>query len=156
MSLPAGGEVSAVLRADPDVESIMVGSTNARFIATGSLTDGHFGLFRWDMVAQAGGATPHYHRGYTDSFFVLSGRPSFYNGADWLPAGPGDFLFVPQRGIHGFRNLEQEPASMLILFTPAPAREEYFRELADIIASGRKPSEEEWADLYARHDQVMV
>jgi hypothetical protein len=45
---------------------------------------------------------------------------------------------------------------MLILFSPAPPREEYFKELAAIRASGRELSRDEWADLYARHDQVMV
>ncbi len=45
---------------------------------------------------------------------------------------------------------------MLILFAPGAAREDYFEELASIRATGRTLSEEEWADLYARHDQYMV
>jgi hypothetical protein len=45
---------------------------------------------------------------------------------------------------------------MLILFAPAPPREEYFRELAEIGESGRTLSPQEWTELYARHDQYMV
>lgn len=153
---PSDGEVSAILRPVDSVEPLQVGTTMARFVATGSITNGHFGLFRWDMSAQAGGATPHYHRGFTESFYVLSGSVHLYDGAAWIPAKPGDFLFVPERGVHGFRNESGESASLLILFTPGAPREGYFRELAEIRASGRTLSDEEWADLYARHDQVMV
>jgi hypothetical protein len=45
---------------------------------------------------------------------------------------------------------------MLILFAPGPPREAYFTELAEINASGRTLSEDEWTELYARHDQYMV
>lgn len=157
MSHPSpGGEVSAVLRPDDSIEPLMVGTTTARFVATGSVTNGHFGLFRWDMSAQAGGATPHYHRTFTESFYVLSGSVRLFDGAAWVSATAGDFLFVPERGIHGFRNESGQPASLLILFTPGSPREAYFRELAEIRASGRTLSDDEWTDLYTRHDQYMV
>ena len=45
---------------------------------------------------------------------------------------------------------------MLILFTPGAPRESFFEELAEITASGRKPSEEEMTEFYRRHDQFMV
>jgi hypothetical protein len=45
---------------------------------------------------------------------------------------------------------------MLILFAPGAPRERYFEELAEIGASGRRLSDEEWTELYARHDQYMV
>jgi mannose-6-phosphate isomerase-like protein (cupin superfamily) len=150
------GEVSAVLRPVDSIEHLMIGTTSARFVATGDVTSGHFGLYRWDMSAQPGGATPHFHRTFTESFYVLSGSVQLYDGAAWLPAAAGDFLFVPERGIHGFRNESGEPVSMLILFSPGPPREEYFRELAEIRASGRTLSDDEWTDLYTRHDQYMV
>jgi hypothetical protein len=42
---------------------------------------------------------------------------------------------------------------MLILFVPGPPRERYFEELAEVIRSGRKLTEDEWLELWARHDQ---
>ena len=45
---------------------------------------------------------------------------------------------------------------MLILFVPGAPREAYFAALAEITASGRQLSEEEWTELYRRHDQYMV
>ncbi len=45
---------------------------------------------------------------------------------------------------------------MLILFAPAPPRENYFRELAELLDSGRQLSAEEYTEFLARHDQYMV
>ena len=73
-----------------------------------------------------------------------------------MQATAGDFLYVPEGGIHAFQNAGQDPASMLILFAPGIPREEYFEALAEIGATGREVSDDDWTELYARHDQFMV
>jgi quercetin dioxygenase-like cupin family protein len=157
MTYEGEGEVSAVYRPEEGVDRLRVSpSTTARFIAPGSLAAGRFGLFRWDMSPGAGGANPHFHRTFSESFFLLSGTVRLYNGEKWIEASAGDFLYVPEGGVHGFRNDADRAASMLILFAPGPPRERYFKELADISASGRRLSDDEWAELYARHDQYVV
>jgi hypothetical protein len=45
---------------------------------------------------------------------------------------------------------------MLILFTPGKPRERYFTELAEIAASGRELSPEEWTEVWERNDQYAV
>jgi hypothetical protein len=45
---------------------------------------------------------------------------------------------------------------MLLLFTPGESRERYFEELAEIVATGRQLSDQEWTERYARHDQYMI
>ena len=150
------GESSAVLRPSADVESLTVGPATAGLVATGSLTSSRYGLFRWDMAPGAGGPEPHFHRTFSEAFYVLAGTVRLHDGATWVDAGAGDFLYVPEGGVHAFRNDTDEPASMLILFAPGAAREEYFGELAAIRAEGRTLTAEEWTDLYARHDQYMV
>jgi hypothetical protein len=65
----------------------------------------------------------------------------------------GDFLYVPQGGVHGFSNESGVPARMLILFAPGPPREDYFTELADIRSSGRTMTGQDWIAVWARHDQ---
>jgi mannose-6-phosphate isomerase-like protein (cupin superfamily) len=156
MSLPGIGDVSAVLRPAGDIEWVQVGRSVARFVAPGAMTAGRYGLFRWDMKARAGGASAHVHRTYSEAFFVLSGTVHLFDGRAWVDATPGDFLFVPEGGIHGFRNDAREPASMLILFAPGAAREAYFEELSEIIATGRVLSPADWTELYARHDTYLV
>jgi len=147
------GQVSGVLRDAEQVEELRVGSTRARFVAPGSATAGQYGLFEWHMAASSGGASPHFHRTFSEAFYVMSGTVTLFDGQSWTKAGSGDFLYVPEGGIHGFRNDADEPASMLILFAPGAPREDYFRELAEIGASGRQLSQEEWLELWARHDQ---
>jgi uncharacterized RmlC-like cupin family protein len=86
----------------------------------------------------------------------MSGLVEFYNGDRWLPARAGDFLYVPMGGVHGFRAPSDEPSSMLILFAPGAPREQYFRGLAEIRASGRTLTEDEWTEFLAQHDQYSA
>ena len=149
-------EASATVVGAGTAETVLLGATVVGFVAPGSLTAGRYGLFRFDLPPGAGGAVPHIHTGFSESFYVLSGTPTLLDGRTWAPAGPGSFLHVPEHGVHGFRNDADEPASFLVLFAPGHAREEFFRELAEVSASGRQPSEAELADLYHRHDQYAV
>ncbi|MBV1853708.1 cupin domain-containing protein [Catellatospora tritici] len=135
--------------------TMATGST-ARFVAPGAATQGRFGLFEWVSAPRTGGTDAHLHKTFSESFYVTAGAVTIYDGARWVTARSGDFLHVPEGVAHGFRNDTDEPASMLVLFAPAPPREEYFRELAEIGASGRTLSEGEWVELWARHDQYQV
>ncbi|MFC5180413.1 cupin domain-containing protein [Actinomadura harenae] len=150
------GEVSAVLRAsDAPPELRIGGRTNVHYLATGATTDGHFGLYRWEMGAQQTGGSPHFHRTFSESFFVLDGKVDLFDGDSWATRSPGDFLYAPPGGVHAFRNADG-PATMLVLFAPGAPREPYFEELAEIVRTGRELSAEEWTELYGRHDQFMV
>jgi hypothetical protein len=75
-----------------------------------------------------------------------------YDGRSWRTAHAGDFLFVPEGGVHGFRGVG--PASMLLLFAPGAPREEYFETLAK--AAEQPMSEEERAAFMDRHDTYWV
>ncbi|MEV4360365.1 cupin domain-containing protein [Nonomuraea sp. NPDC049625] len=150
------GEVTGRLHtADTAPDLLIGGRTRVHYLATGASTGGQYGLYRWEMGAEPSGGGPHFHRTFSESFFVLNGTVSLYNGESWADGTPGDFLHVPPGGIHAFRNSDG-PATMLVLFAPGAPREAYFQELAEIVASGRQLSEEEWTDLYGRHDQYMV
>ena len=92
----------------------------------------------------------------SESFFVLSGTVTIFDGRSWVDTQAGDFTFVPEGGVHGFRNESGQPASMLILFAPGAPREAYFEGLVQIAGMDPKPSPEELADFYARHDNIWV
>ncbi|WP_336211416.1 cupin domain-containing protein [Nonomuraea sp. LPB2021202275-12-8] len=158
--LGESGETSGIFRPggqEPDLRmSATPDGTQVHYLGTGASTNGAFGLYRWEMGPRPGGPSPHFHRTITESFYVLSGSIRLYNGVKWADGAPGDFLFLPEGGIHAFCNESGEPATMLILFTPGAPREGYFEELADINVSGRQLSDEEWTELYLRHDQYMV
>jgi uncharacterized RmlC-like cupin family protein len=151
------GAVSASFRPAGAPPDLAIGSrSRVGYLATGATTDGQFGLYRWDLAAVPPSHTPptgHFHRTIAESFFILDGTVSLYNGDAWRDAVAGDYLYVPPGGIHGFANNSGAPASMLILFTPGAPREAYFAELAEIAASGRQLTPEQWTQLWARHDQ---
>jgi mannose-6-phosphate isomerase-like protein (cupin superfamily) len=143
---PVGGVQTQTMRS----------GTVARFVAPGAATAGRFGLFEWNMAALSGGPAPHFHKTFSESFFILSGTVRLYDGARWVDATTGDFLHVPEGGVHAFRNESEAPASMLILFAPGIPRERYFQELAEIADAGRTLSYDEWTELFARHDQYRA
>jgi mannose-6-phosphate isomerase-like protein (cupin superfamily) len=150
------GEVSAIVRRVDAVETMKTSRTFARFVVTGAETNGQFGLYEWNMQPRSGGSDPHFHRKFSESFFIVSGTVEIYSGTEWVPMSAGDFVHVPAGGIHAFRNVSHELASMLVIFAPGEAREDYFRELADISNTGRKLSEAEWDQLYATYDNTLA
>ncbi|MGW7052671.1 cupin domain-containing protein [Streptomyces sp. NPDC054887] len=78
------------------------------------------------------GPKTHFHKTISESFFILDGTVRLFNGGDWIDAKKGDFLFVPQGGLHAFRNDADAPAEMLMLFAPGAPREEYFEGLSQL------------------------
>ncbi|HEX4813933.1 MAG TPA: cupin domain-containing protein [Nonomuraea sp.] len=150
------GEVTATYRpADHGPDVRYKGGGSAHFLATHASTGGTFGLYRWEMSAAPGGPGPHFHRTISESFYVLSGTVRIFDGRAWRDAQPGDFVFVPEGGIHGFRNESGAPSSMLILFAPGATREDYFETLAR-VGHGETMTDEERAAFYLRHDNHWV
>jgi mannose-6-phosphate isomerase-like protein (cupin superfamily) len=151
-----GGEVGGTFRpADTPREVNNNRGGGVGFLATGDLTGGHFGLYRYDMGPGPGGPDPHFHRTVTESFYVLSGTVRRFDGEHWVDAKPGDFHFTPVGGIHAFKNESGEPASMLILFTPGAPREDYFRTTGTEGAIAAM-SPEEKVEFYLRHDNYFL
>jgi mannose-6-phosphate isomerase-like protein (cupin superfamily) len=152
----ASGEVSATIRPAATEPNLVYPSGNrVHYLATTATTDGLFGLYRWEMGPEPSGPGPHFHRTLAESFFVLDGTVQVYDGRAWTDAGPGDFLHVPEGGIHAFRNESGVPASMLILFTPGAPREDYFETLADAVRR-EAMDDEARAAFFLRHDTFWV
>jgi len=145
----AAGEVSATLRrADAEPDFTYPSGNTVDYLATGSVTHGLFGLYRWEMGPEASGPGPHFHRTITESFYVLTGTVRIFDGASWVECGPGDFVHVPEGGIHGFRNESGAAASMLIHFAPGASREPYFEGIPNL----GEMSDAEKAAFYHEHD----
>lgn len=150
------GEISATFRpADEEPELLIGSNTVVRYLATGASTQGQFGLYRWEAKPHTKGPSAHFHKTMSESFFILTGTVRLFNGERWIDARAGDFLYVPEGGIHGFHNESAEPASMLLLFAPGAPREGYFEALAE-KAAGRRFSDEEWKDICLRHDNYFI
>lgn len=81
------GQVSALFRpASPEPDTGFIS-----YVAKQENTNGEFGLYKIDMGPKAMGATEHFHRTISESFYVLSGEVRLYNGERWVTGGEGDF-----------------------------------------------------------------
>lgn len=147
------GEINATYRpvsSDPDY--VYKNGTRVHYLATGASTNGRFGLYRWSMGPALSGPSPHFHRSLSESFYILDGTVRIFDGATWIDTEPGDWVHVPEGGVHGFRNESGEPASMLIHFSPGAPREAYFEgtpHLADM-------TDEERVAFFLEHDTFWV
>lgn len=142
------GEVNAVFRpADtpPDHDS---SGTRTHYLATGESTGGEFGLYKVELPARSAGAKTHFHRAMSESFYILDGSLELFDGERWVTGRAGDFLFVPPGGLHAFKNVTDDPMTMLMLFTPGAPREEYFEKVAEMAQRGG----EELERFRVRHD----
>lgn len=157
MSFTAGGPsragVTVSRAADPPD---LPGPPTVRFVAPGSVTAGRYGLFEYAMGPRSPGPGPHYHRTFSESFYIVTGELTILADGSWTTSGPGDFAHVPEHGVHGFRNDGDAPVSFLILFAPGIARERFFTELAELREGGVELTPEERVAFYARHDQVNL
>jgi quercetin dioxygenase-like cupin family protein len=88
----------------------------------------------------------------SESFYILSGELELYNGENWVTGREGDFLYVPVGGLHAFKNVTDEPMSMLMLFSPGAPREEYFEHVAERTQRGG----EELKRFRVRHDSYFL
>lgn len=153
----ADGETSAYLRRnDAEPELVYSSGGTVDYLATGAQTLGDFGLYRWNFGPRKSGPDPHFHKILSESFYVLTGTIQLYDGNGWIDARQGDFLHVPPGGLHGFRNVEGEPASMLLHFSPGTPREGYFEGLKAIGDGAWKPDADELAAFYAEYDNYWV
>jgi mannose-6-phosphate isomerase-like protein (cupin superfamily) len=147
------GEVSATYRPDDSTPELVYPNGNrVHYLATGATTNGQFGLYRWEMGPARSGPDPHFHRSISESFYILAGTVRIYNGTEWINTYPGDFVHVPEGGIHGFRNESGEPATMLLHFGPGAPREGYFEGLLRI----GEMTDEEKAEFYREHDNIWL
>jgi mannose-6-phosphate isomerase-like protein (cupin superfamily) len=147
------GELSATYRPyGHEPELTYKNGNNVHYLATGATTNGQFGLYRWVMGPEPSGPSPHFHKAISESFYILEGSVRIYDGARWIDTQPGDWVHVPEGGVHAFRNESGEPATMLILFTPGAPREDYFETLADPERRAALEDEDAAREFYLRHD----
>ena len=94
-----------------------------------------------------GGVDPHFHKGHSDSFYVLEGEVEFHVGDEVVHGAPGTYVLAPPGVVHYFRNVSDKPARMLNLHTPGGFAE-YRRELESLRAQGIEPD----VEFFERHD----
>jgi mannose-6-phosphate isomerase-like protein (cupin superfamily) len=103
------------------------------------------------VFAPGSGVAPHFHKGHSDSFYVLEGEVEFHVGDEVVQGTPGTYVLAPPNVVHWFRNVSDEPVRMLNLHTPGGFAQ-YRRELRELRAQGIAPDR----DFFERHDVFDV
>ncbi|MFD5746031.1 cupin domain-containing protein [Streptomyces sp. NPDC127033] len=146
------GEVNATFRPAGTPPDIVSPGGSTHYLATQASTGGEFGLYKVELGARSAGARTHFHKAMSESFYILSGALELYDGERWVTGRAGDFLYVPVGGLHAFKNVTDEPTSMLLLFSPGAPREEYFERVAEMTRRGG----EELKRFRVRHDSYFT
>ncbi|MFE9422325.1 cupin domain-containing protein [Kitasatospora sp. NPDC006697] len=79
------------------------------------------------LVPPGGGPPPHIHHLEEEAFYVLDGLVDLRSGEEVLKLRTGSFVHVPKGLVHGFKNVSDEPAKLLILFVPG-GKDRFFLE----------------------------
>ena len=104
------------------------------FKVRGDQSDGALTAFE-TVVAPGEGPPLHEHAREDETLYVLEGQVRFKLG-DRLETGhAGAFVFVPPRTPHTFQNVGDEPARLVIHFSPS-GMERFFEGFAESDVSG--------------------
>jgi quercetin dioxygenase-like cupin family protein len=107
------------------------------FKARGEHTDGALTLFE-NVIAPGDGPPLHTHAGEDESWYVLEGALRFRLGDEIADAPTGSFVFVPRGVPHCFQNAGDEPARIIVMFTPS-GMERFFDRFATLPAGPVDP-----------------
>jgi quercetin dioxygenase-like cupin family protein len=109
------------------------------FKARGEQTEGRLTVFE-NVIASGDGPPMHTHAQEDESWYVLEGELRFKIGGELSSASAGSFVFVPRGVPHCFQNPGEEPARIIVTFTPS-GMERFFDRFAQLPDGPVDPSE---------------
>ena len=98
------------------------------------------------VPANTFGAPPHIHNKEDERFYVLEGEVEFLDRDKTLSAGPGTLVVLPRGNLHGFWNLSNKPARMLIIVTPGDFASFFDSVVSQIRETNSDKPEASWND----------
>lgn len=145
----------SVVRAPGDGRTISLGDAGVVTLkAVRDDTGGAVSAYEFAMPPATAGPPLHLHRGWDEAFYVLEGEMTFLIDGRRSAAPAGTFVFVPRGVPHTFWNAGTAPARQLTVFTPAGI-EDYFDDLAQVVAAADDGARAAATVLMERHDMVV-
>ena len=123
------------------------------FKVTGDETGGAFDYFVVE-VAPHGGPPLHVHHETEESLHILSGRFKVRSGDEEQVLEQGGFAFMPSGLPHAFLNLTDEPAEIVVVYTPGGCAS-FYAELGPLTRDGA-PAPAEVAACFERHGMTLL
>lgn len=93
---------------------------------------------------------PHTHSREDEFSYVIAGEVGVRLGDHVFTAQAGDYVVKPRGIPHTFWNSQLDPALILEIISP-PGFDQFFREMAAILADGREPDFDRIAELGQRY-----
>jgi quercetin dioxygenase-like cupin family protein len=121
----------------------------ARFLLKAALPD--LAVLEFDVEPEFG-ASPHVHKRYHDTYYVLAGEIEFGVGGETVRGAEGTFVSVPPDVEHVWTNTGPDRARFLNIHAPGTWFEQYLRERAEIELAGDEPDRA----FFERHDIFVV
>jgi uncharacterized cupin superfamily protein len=117
--------------------------------------DAAYTLLDYRAPAGFAGVQPHRHLETTEWFYVLGGTMAWTVEENEGETGTGDFIEVPRRLRHAWRNASADAPLHLLVGFDRPGFDGYFRELIAMAAASpewppRDPTP--WNELGKRYD----
>lgn len=109
-------------------DRIAAGPMTVRILEDGRLTSHRLGLVEVTVPPHVDGPPQHVHRKHDETFYVVSGVPSFTSGSETTLVEPGGLVTASPGQPHTFANPGDTPAVLLCTVTP-DRYIDYFREL---------------------------
>jgi mannose-6-phosphate isomerase-like protein (cupin superfamily) len=110
-------------------ETISAGPVTIRILEDGTHTHHRLGLVELTIPPGTEGPPQHIHYEHDETFFVISGTPTFACGDQTIPARPGTLVTAMPGTPHTFANPGEQAVVMLCTVTP-DRYIGFFRELA--------------------------
>jgi mannose-6-phosphate isomerase-like protein (cupin superfamily) len=115
-------------------EIVSAGPMRVRILEDGGHTQHRLGVIEVTIPPHVDGPPQHIHHGHEETFYVVSGTPTFTCGTDTITAELGTLVTAPIGTPHTFGNPSDVSAIMLCTITP-DLYIDYFREL-DALSTG--------------------
>ncbi|MGW3472524.1 cupin domain-containing protein [Saccharopolyspora sp. NPDC000995] len=87
-------------------------------------------------IPPGSGPPLHIHQNEDEAFYLVEGRLQVVDIDREFIAEPGSFIYLPRGKAHGFKNIFDTPAKMLMLFMPS-GFEKFFLEVGAEVVPGQ-------------------
>lgn len=122
------------------------------FKVTGEDTGGAFDYFIVE-VAPRGGPPLHVHHKQEETIHVLKGRFKIRIGDETFYLDEGGFAYMPSKLPHAFLNLTDEPAEIIVVYTPGGGHK-FYEEFGPVSRSGA--DRKILAALFEKYDMTLL
>jgi len=123
------------------------------FKVTGEHTGGAMDYFTVE-VGPRGGPPLHVHHSQEETIHVLKGRFKVRVGEEIHTLEKGGFAYLPSGLPHTFLNLTDEPAELIVVYTPGGCRG-FYEELGPATRVA-DPDREQVAAIFERHGMSLL